>query len=120
MIWLVFIELLLIISSAINFPFPVITHILLGSIIFGLALNNLFAIGKTEAPDRIKRIIKVTFGLTGFQGFLGIIIFINVNMVIIPFIGVVNFLHLVVSLTIISQASSVATAYDMWEEKEFN
>jgi len=32
----------------------------------------------------------------------------------------VTFLHLVTALAIITQASSVATAYDMWEEHEFN
>jgi hypothetical protein len=31
----------------------------------------------------------------------------------------INLLHLVVALAMIAQASSTATAYDMWEEKEF-
>jgi hypothetical protein len=37
----------------------------------------------------------------------------------VPFGLVVNILHLIIALAIISQASSTATAYDMWEEKEF-
>jgi hypothetical protein len=35
------------------------------------------------------------------------------------YIGVVGFLHVATALAIITQASSSATAYDMWEEREF-
>jgi hypothetical protein len=31
----------------------------------------------------------------------------------------INFLHVAVALAIITQAASSATAFDMWEEKEF-
>jgi hypothetical protein len=35
-------------------------------------------------------------------------------------VWIITFLHLVIALAIITQASSVATAYDMWEEKEYS
>jgi hypothetical protein len=31
----------------------------------------------------------------------------------------ISLIHLVIALAIITQASSVATAFDMWEEHEF-
>jgi hypothetical protein len=31
-----------------------------------------------------------------------------------------KFFHVAIALAIITQASSSATSYDMWEEKEFN
>ena len=38
----------------------------------------------------------------------------------VPYGWVVNLFHLIFGLAIIAQAASTATAYDMWEEKEFN
>jgi len=38
----------------------------------------------------------------------------------IPLVSVITFFHIVVALAIITQAASVATAYDMWEEHEYN
>jgi len=38
----------------------------------------------------------------------------------IPLAQVVTFIHLMTALAIITQAASVATAYDMWEEHEYS
>jgi uncharacterized membrane protein len=86
----------------------------------GLAHYNNAQIKKTEAPSRLKRIVKSTTALASLQITFGIILFLSVILVIgIPFIGVIAFVHIVTALAIITQASSVATAYDMWEEKEY-
>jgi hypothetical protein len=119
MIWFSFIEIIIILSSAFTIIYPVIIHIFLGVVIFALALNNLFQVNKLEVPVRIKRILKATAGFSGFQGILGVLLFINTYFSI-PLLGIITFLHLVISLIILSQVSSVATAYDMWEEKEFS
>jgi hypothetical protein len=37
----------------------------------------------------------------------------------LPFAGVIETLHAIMALAIITQAASMATAYDMWEEHEF-
>jgi hypothetical protein len=86
----------------------------------GLAHYNNAQIKKTEAPNRLKRIAKSTATLATIQPILGIVIFLNLMLNIgIPMERVITFLHLVVALAIITQASSVATAYDMLEEKEY-
>ena len=85
-----------------------------------LAWTNYTAIKKTGAPDRIIRISKTTGILAILQILLGIPNYaIMMGQLDVPFGLVVNILHLIIALAIISQASSTATAYDMWEEKEF-
>lgn len=91
----------------------VIVHILLGAVIFLLALHNYQSVSKTNVPDRIKRITRVIVGFAFGAGVLGFLIHLDIGGVFM------NFLHAVVSFAIITQASSAATGYDMWEEKEF-
>jgi hypothetical protein len=40
--------------------------------------------------------------------------------VTVPLVEVIIFIHIVIALAIITQASSVATAYDMWEDHEYD
>jgi len=91
----------------------VIVHVFLGAVIFVLALYNFLSVGKTDAPDRIKRITRVIVGFAFAAGVLGFLIHLDIGGVF------VSLLHVVVSFAIITQASSAATGYDMWEEKEF-
>jgi hypothetical protein len=95
-------------------------HIVIGIAVIFFAVASFRMVRKTECPDRIKRITKTTAVLGGVQGALGIILFtlmrFNSNTTAINF---VLLLHVVTALAIISQASSSATAFDMWEEKEF-
>jgi len=115
MIWLAFFEFITILPPIAGVQYMVEIHSLLGVLIVILAFYNVSMISKTEAPDRIKRILKATAGMATFQGILGIALYLNIMVGS----GIIEFLHLVISLTIIAQASSAATGYDMWEEKEF-
>ena len=54
--------------------------------------------------------------MAAFDGLLGIPLYMFTDGTVH---WSINVLHLVVALAIIAQASSAATAYDMWEEKEF-
>ena len=121
MIWLAFLEIVLIAIDVPGFKtYLVYGHSLLGLVILILAYYNNAQIRKTEAPSRLKRIVKSTAGLATLQIIFGIISFLYVvHAIEIPFVGVVTILHLMTALAIITQASSVATAYDMWEEKEY-
>jgi len=121
MVWLAFLEIVLIAIDVPGFKtYLVYGHTLLGLVILILAFYNNAQLRKTEAPSRLKRIVKSTAGLAALQIILGMIPFLNAVLAIgIPFIGVVTILHLMTALAIITQASSVATAYDMWEEKEY-
>jgi hypothetical protein len=71
-------------------------------------------------PDRIKRITRTTWYLAIFQGVLGIALALGIMLSWGSlYASVVSFVHVVNALAIITQASSSATAFDMWEEKEF-
>ncbi len=123
MIWLAFLQIV-IAFLAIDFSsfetYLVNGHAFLGLVILGLAHYNNAQIKKTTAPDRLKRIVKSTAVLATLQIILGVIVFANVVLGMgIPFVDAISVLHLMVALAIITQASSVATAYDMWEEKEY-
>lgn len=121
MVWLVFLQIVIIVVNMSSFQvYLVYGHMMLGLIILALAHYNNVQIKKTEAPSRLKRIAKSTAVLATIQPIFGIILFVNLmpgNG--IPMVWIVSFLHLVTALAIITQASSVATAYDMWEEKEY-
>jgi hypothetical protein len=121
MVWLAFLQIIIIVVEIPGFKqYLVYAHTLLGLIILALAHYNNVKIKKTSAPDRLKRIAKATAILATLQPILGIILLANMMLPSgIPFIGVVSFLHLANALAIITQASSVATAYDMWEDKEY-
>ena len=91
-------------------------HFVIGLAVLVLAIMNYRDLKGTSAPNRVKRISKTIPGMAVFDGLLGIPLFMFTEGTIH---WAINLLHLVVSLAIITQASSAATAYDMWEEKEF-
>lgn len=96
-------------------------HAILGLLLFWLTLSNMKSLGALPVPDRLKRISKVTLGFAAFQLIAGIalgaVMHFTPALPVLP--SVLRGAHIVAALTILAQASSVATAYDMWEEKEF-
>jgi multisubunit Na+/H+ antiporter MnhF subunit len=95
-------------------------HLVIGLVVIALASVAFRLLRKTNCPDRLKRISRVTAILAGFQGVLGIVLYglMRLNVAAI-WQDVVLLLHVAIALAIIAQASSTATAFDMWEEKEF-
>lgn len=119
LVWLAFLQIVVILIPRFTIRL-VDLHVLLGFIILGLAHYNNVLLKKSDAPNRLKRIVKATAVLATVQPLLGIALFLNLRLGIgFPFVEVVNFIHIVIALAIITQASSVATAYDMWKEHEF-
>jgi hypothetical protein len=123
MVWLAFLEIAILFFRRFTIA-PLVAavdaHVVLGLAILRLAYYDNAAIKKTQAPDRLKRIVKDTLALAVFQIVLGAPLYLNLRFLFgFPFVEVVDFLHLVIALAIITQAASVATAYDMWEEHEF-
>lgn len=120
MIWLAFLQIIIILLPRFMI-YLVDVHLLLGLAILGLAHYDNMLMKKSKAPDRLKRIVKSTAVLASIQPILGIILYLNIRLnVAIPLVEVIVFLHLALALAIITQAASVATAYDMWEEHEFS
>ena len=116
MIWLVFVQILI---AFFEFPGSVLLHVALGFAILALAHYHQARIKRMAIPDRIRRIVRSTAQLASAQFVLGIYVFLALELAWpLPVPEIVLFLHLVVGLAILSQASSTATAYDMWEERE--
>ena len=91
-------------------------HFAVGLAVLALAIMNYRSLMNTSAPDRVKRISRVIPGMAAFDGLLGIPLYVFTDGTVH---WAINILHLAVAVAIIAQASSTATAYDMWEEKEF-
>jgi hypothetical protein len=120
-VWLAFFSCVLIprwIIPAIGLPL----HILLGLVMLVFTQSNRKQLAALPVPDRLKRISTVTAGFAVFQPIsglaLGAVLHFAPNLYVVC--SAIKGIHIVCALTILAQASSVATAYDMWEEKEFS
>lgn len=114
LIWLAFAQFFV---TAFSEAFGVLyLHFAVGLAVLVLAIMNYRSLMNTSAPDRVKRISRVIPGMAAFDGLLGIPLYVFTDGTVH---WAINILHLAVAVAIIAQASSTATAYDMWEEKEF-
>jgi len=119
MVWLAFLQIVIIVMPRFTL-YLIDLHALLGLIILGLAHYNNVKMKRTEAPNRLKRITKTTAILATVQIIFGLILYANLRMnVSVPLVEAIVFIHIVIALAIITQAASVATAYDMWEDHEY-
>jgi len=119
-LWLAFFSCVLI-PRWMNANIGYLVHIILGLLLLYMTVANVGKLKKLKAPQRLKRISKVTMGFAIFQLLSGLALGgIHQLAPEIPFIlSILHGLHIVSALAILAQTSSVATAYDMWEEKEF-
>ena len=99
--------------------FPV--HGLVGLVLLISAAANARQLAKRPVPSRLKRISKATLGFAIFQAVSGVALGGILHLAPdLPYVvPALHGAHTVCALAILAQASSVATAYDMWEEKEF-
>jgi ABC-type protease/lipase transport system fused ATPase/permease subunit len=120
-IWIAFLQILFILfSSALGGMVQLGVHVIVGLAILYLAFTVFRKVSRTSCPDRIKRITRTTRNLAVLQVVLGIALELGIAFSWGSiYTGFVSFLHVANALAIITQASSSATAYDMWEEKEF-
>jgi len=96
-------------------------HALLGLFLLFVTVTNARQLAALTVPSRLKRISKVTMGLAVFQAISGLAMGAMDRLAPeLPFVpSILHGAHIVCALAILAQASSVATAYDMLEEKEF-
>jgi hypothetical protein len=96
-------------------------HVLLGLILLVAAQGTAKRLSALPVPPRLKRISKVTLGFAIFQivsgAALGSVMYWLPNRTVI--LAMIRVAHVVSALALLAQTSSVATAYDMWEEGEF-
>ena len=123
MIWIVFVEFLLVMTPALNRDLLDL-HVFLGIFIVCLAFYIFNRLRLTSVPGRVKRIARATCGITVIAGILGVLLYSNIGTGSALFFGatvwdVIFFLHEVAAFAIITQSAAVAIAHDMWEDKEF-
>jgi heme A synthase len=127
LVWASFFQIFLIVlllsilpGTGLVYNITIGVHILLGLAVISLAFLSSRTVAATRCPNRIKRISRATAILAGVQGLLGVILFLLIRFnQSITLQNVVLLMHIVIALAIIAQASSAATAFDMWEEREF-
>jgi hypothetical protein len=119
-VWLAFFSCVLIsrwMGSMVGWPI----HAVLGLGMLAVTWTNARQLAVLPVPSRLKHISKVAAGFAAFQLIsglaLGAIAHLASNLTIVA--HVLRGAHVVSALAILSQSSSIATAYDMWEEKEF-
>jgi hypothetical protein len=96
-------------------------HAALGLLLLIVAWTNIKRLAALPVPERLKRVVKVTAGFAVFQLITGLASGVVAHLALdLPRVfQALHGIHVVCALAILAQTSSVATAYDMWEEKEF-
>lgn len=123
MIWIVFLEFLLVMTPSASAALLYL-HIALGFGIIGLAYYDFHGVRRTAVPARVKRIARSSFRLSVAIGILGLLVYFGIGadwMILfgVTLSGLFLFFHVVGAFAVITQAAAVAIAYDMWEDKEF-
>jgi len=107
-------------SSSAALPF---LHAGIGGVIVIWSFFNFRAVRASSAPGRTKRTLAATFGISVLMVVLGLLLWLGVETGLTSLSGtagdVFAFAHLILALAIVTQAASTATAYDMWEDHEF-
>jgi len=95
-------------------------HVLLGVLLLVAVAGNVRRLGALAVPPRLQRISRATLGFSVFQLAAGLALGgVQHLLPDLPLLaGILRGLHVVAALTILAQASSVATGHDMWEERE--
>jgi hypothetical protein len=120
LIWVAFLDILLGLFSPFGYPVIIPVHAVVGLLILGLAFNIKRRVGSSQCPDRIKRITRTTWYLAILQLVLGALLAGATSISLSgPIMTLIVLVHAANALAIVTQASSSATAFDMWEEKEF-
>jgi large-conductance mechanosensitive channel len=119
-IWIAFFEVLTALFLHLGNIIDDSVHVILGLALLGFAFYIYRHVRQTPCPERIKLITRTTWFLSIFQAVLGVALLVGTALSWGDiYAGVISFLHVGTALAIITQASSSATAFDMWEEKEF-
>jgi len=117
-IWLLMLEFLL---SAHLFDTIVVTalHVALAVVVILVTRGNARLLAAEPVPARLKRISASTAQLAIAQLVIGLIVGVLRHAPVPKVLAtIVTPFHLVVALAMITQAASVATAYDMRDEQE--
>ena len=119
-IWLAFFSCVLIPRWMGKYAGPPV-HVVLGLAMLLVTRANARSLESLPVPPRLKRISKAAAGFAVFQLVEGLLFGAVTHLLpLLPVVGpVLRGAHVVCALAMLAQVSSLATGYDMWEEKEF-
>lgn len=117
MIWLCFATLFVAVFDPI--PHKGYVHGVLGIAVLILAFRNRAVLNKSACPARLKRIAASTSGICVFALLTGVVMAAPLFREQAWIFYVLKGFHILAIGAILAQTSSVATAYDVWEEREY-
>jgi len=116
MIWLCFATLFVAVFDPIPHKGPV--HGVLGILVLVLAFRNRAALARSACPSRLKRIGAITAKICVFALLTGAALAVPQLEAHKWIVYAIKALHIFAIAAIVTQTASVATAYDVWEERE--
>jgi len=116
MVWISFFAFLTILFPFLGWQIAQGIHIVVGVVVIVMAFYNRSLLEKSQAPLRLKRIATATANISVAQAIIGLLFLVDALAFLF---GLFEFIHIVNAVAIVTQTSSTATAYDMWEEKEY-
>jgi hypothetical protein len=117
MVWLCFATLFVAVSDPI--PNKARVHAVLGIAVLLLSLRNRAVLSKSTCPARLKRIAAATAGISLFSLITGVVMAVPSLTEHMGIFYALKVFHILAIGAILTQTSSVATAYDVWEEREY-
>jgi hypothetical protein len=118
-VWLAFFSCVLIprwMGSMVGLP----VHALFGLAMLFMTWTNARRLDELPIPPRLRRISKAAMGYAVFQILIGLALGVLAHLA--PNLTIVSYVlrgaHVVGALAILAKSASLATGYDMWEEKE--
>jgi hypothetical protein len=121
-VWVSFFEIAFIVLRMYGYRDLVHVHLILGIALIFWAQFNSMEVQKTQAPARTKRVSKAVVGMSVGAAVTGLILYLpylDIDIGIHDFICGLVLIHILFAFAMFAQSASVATGYDMWEEKEF-
>jgi hypothetical protein len=121
LIWVAVLQILVILFPVLSFSSTVDLHTVIGIVVVVLANYVYFLVRRTACPGRIKRIARVTAIMSFIQIVFGAVLYESIALAFSSstLFEITLFFHVLIAVAIVAQASSAATAFDMWERKEF-
>jgi hypothetical protein len=116
MIWLCFATLFIAVFDPI--PHKGYVHGVLGILVLVLAFRNSAVLARSACPARLKRISATTAKICVFALLTGAALAVPQLKAHTWILYVIKALHIFAIAAIITQTASVATAHDVWHERE--
>jgi hypothetical protein len=117
MVWLCFATLFVAVFDPI--PYKGHVHGVLGIAVLALAFRNRAVLNQSTCPARLKRIAAATASICVFALITGAVMAVPSLKAHTWIFNGLKVFHILAIGAILTQTSSIATAYDVWEQREY-